>query len=662
MSMFKIPYDRYQLNYPTASDMTPIRESSRGYFPNTGITGGEAGSTAEQQHLGNINPYAASLWGSEIEYKNGIRTLQTKNQETRDAPNLEKPSASTNEDDTVNLSTTGQPVGNRCSNYSQGQEQLTGTLAIEDLKVVAYFESLRAVVDSERNFSDCLSKTDMVYRREMHHNKKFTNKLLRKGTCDELLLFGNIGTISEIGQNFVKSFERRAHDLGGLSFQTDLASQATDLSTVKQLDASSFLETYLNKMKSSYLSYVISFYKQMDLLSNLKLSKSLIYYKWYSECLEKADFAELETIFQMPLERPHQLLVLITNIIECGEGLIPPERTARLSVVRGRYQAFAREIDEALINDSKETLVLPSTSCTLRPPSNSASSVSAFSSVSKSSSRYSDTTTISGRDRESSWPLPRDREECDFLNEVTLNELVDRFKLIDKHVTLLIDRFSDFDFVSLTNANLAQARVWSQVMDFEPQSALLPLDPSVMSVSATYIEKLCQQRQELGLLKLQDLKIRILTPLDRVAKLCSVVRTRLQNLKTLKREYLAHLRSHQDRDIKTKILSDHFKKLQLEIFSELPVFISMMNSFTVKLVAIYTSILMNYLKILCGGERLLKRELEFMKSGEREFGDHFDILQLYSSSRYYTKQVVREHWRYDENPKGSRIVRKLFDL
>lgn len=659
VKMIKSTNSIYNIDYPAKSVLTPIRDSGQDFFVTKGNAGkfGQFGSRIPED----FNPYAKSMWTTEDGYKNNAQKLKKITSMRRDKVSFQE--ADSKELIASNLSPT-EPLDLKLQKETKSQLSSEFTD-----KGKAFLTSFYSFLKREEDYAYFTDSLNMVYRKELHDHKS-KHRLIDRNSNDEILLFGNMDTISQLSRILVKSLKnymKACCDTGNILFQWDGYDSHMNVTDKFEdlFDPSDFLISHLNKIRSTYSTYILSRQKQLQLICELRKLKSAAYYKWYETCLKKADFNRLEDILEAPMKRIHDFYDDLLDVSTHAEGFISPEACGKIKSFLNRYLEFSDECQHLLgsnIPKSEGKLskpLSPHSDAHLTVPASDTSCRSSDSRYSLSSSRYSD---------HSSFELSRKQSapsssSTDIQKEnPTLADCIRRFKLVESHAIKLEKELTKLDLAAILDENLRQAEEWRNIFEFEPLSDLLTEHTNVESIYTIYIDKIHQQRQEVMLIKLGDLQEKVLSPLRHIIQCCKAVHVKIQDLKYLKKDYMAFLQAKDTRNVKMEIVVKHFLSLQGELLSELPTFLHLTSQFTIYLISFYNRIMLDYLRVLSGGSRLLKRELQLLETGEREPGDNFDILQSFSSSRFYTKQLIHENWNCHGRAMESRLVRGLFEI
>ncbi|CEP60633.1 Fus2p LALA0_S01e15434g [Lachancea lanzarotensis] len=659
--MMKSTTSVFPLDYPTKSTITPIRESGQGFFddsdkPLTGLSGKNTTFNT------GTNPYSKSIWRTEHDFRANAEQLARLKSRVSDAR-----------------------YSNKCDVLTRMEcvPSPTEPLHIEKIDNPRpptrhgkdFLDSLFELLANEEKYAYVTDSLNMVYRWELHNNKKFKNKLLAQDSQDEIVVFGNIDTITQLSKILVKSIKKYVFACcRSGTVREDWENFGTYLSVPQEFrdnfNPIEFLDSHLNKIKSTYSAYFSSHQKQTQLLADLKTKQRPLFYKWYEICLQKSDHLRLEDILEAPIHHVDRFLEDLRRMVTHAKNYLTPETLQGLISFTERYSAFQTDSLALLTSEQTSSRRAPSmppdiqNEKHLTVPISNDSCRSSDTHFSLSSSRYSDHTNM---DVTNGFILAeeeneRSKEFHSHSDNPTLAESIDKFKRVERLLDKLNKELINLDLTAIIDKNLRQAEQWRNIFEFEPAIPLFAVEDNVESIYTAYINKIHQQREEVMLLKLTSLQTHVVDPLQHMRKMCEHVSIQVGNLKVLKKDYLASLMTKDKRDIKTQLLVRHFEELQTQLLKELPFFLQIVFKLVELLLLGYNKCMLHYMESLCGGKRLLNRELKLLENGERDSGDNFDILQMFSTSRFYVKQLIRENWNCNGRAMESRVVRKLFEL
>ncbi|SCV04443.1 LAME_0H18470g1_1 [Lachancea meyersii CBS 8951] len=663
--MIKSTNSIFQLDYPAKSTLTPIRQSGHGFFAENDKPKKlpKESSSFETDLNSCANPYSRSMWATEHDFKLNVQQLEQLNFKTK------KVSDSSISGLSENIRLDASPtepldLGSRdCDETNQKQSPFKGKDFLD-----ALFELLR----NEEAYFNVTDALNMVYRWELHNNKKFRDKLVVKDSKEEILLFGNVDTITQLSKILVKSVKNYvvACCRSGTS-RVDWEGFDTHLSVPQEFantfNPTAFFDSHLNKIRSTYGTYFSSHERQIQLLTELKTNYRSLFYKWCENCLKRSDYLSIEDILESPIKRAKELDEDLQRLICGAEEYLSPETMKELKSFKDRYSSFLSDsiaLVKSQTNNTTNISAVPQDRQSGNHLHISASDVSCRSSdthFSLSSSRYSDYTnidTITDIHKRNSVP----KKKSVHYDNPTLADCIERFRRVEKHLGKLEKELIKLDLTAILDQNLRQAEHWRKIFEFEPASQLLTQHANVETIYTAYINKIHQQRQDVMLLKLVGFQTHVLDPLLQIRKLCERASIQVGDFKALKKDYMASLMSKDSLDIKMQLVVKHFEELQTRLLAELPIFLQLLSELVHSLLLAYNKCMLDYMESLCGGKRLLGRELKLLASGEREPGDNFDILQMFSSSRFCAKQLIRENWSCHGRAAESRVVRKLFEL
>lgn len=573
---------------------------------------------------------------------------------------------------------------------------------------------LRELVDSETEYVRTMETSISVFRKTLREHKTFKNKLIQKDSHDELLLFGNIETISSISRLFLSSL-------------TDGLSPNTSVETIEEeywtglnsnedrsrcilhgLDIGKAFNLHFLRIRSTYLSYSVTHQKQNELLELLRSGNPHLFQKWYDCCMKLAGMKKLEDIFERPIKRLGEWTELLSRLLASSQDLLDENLISNLSNALNQYASFVRDV----ANETKEfnnnavydfsltpSEIIQSYEIEWKNENNSFSKpernvLSASSSgrdtdnvslsvktmkrgtrdavnsvFSGSSSRYSgDSTIVPIQEVKTIHSSPGPQLMSENIDDLTLAEHVTKLKRVHRGLIELKNIIGKEDMLTIFDMNLKYAKLWASVMNCEaslhPMEDIEEVQRPKIPLYYSYILRLERQREEAILMKVEEMEKLVKVPLSSVIQLCEFVRSHLRDLNALKKDYLSYLRERKTsiHDVKREILSKHFEQMQAKMLHQLPSFIKLTHRVIEFIILNYHKTMLRYLEIAAGGEKSVIEDLEFLGGLKRDVGKNLDILEGYSSSRYRSKRMVRDEWEFDQDPASSRVLRKLFEL
>lgn len=574
-----------------------------------------------------------------------------------------------------------------------------------------FLQVVRALFESEVRYANLMELSNLVYRKALRDNRTFRNKLIRNDSSEELLLFGNIATISSISRLFISGLETilrcdKAPAVGGDEHWDELlGNEAMQEELMKKFDIGKVFNLHFLRIKTTYLTYSVTHRKQKELLELLQAGNPQLFKKWHDGCLKAAQMNKLELIFESPITRLKEWVNALSHMYPLSVRILREEFSGNILKALEQFQSFEKDVaaetkefnNNAMYDFSltpveiiqsygseRETMKGP----TAMPPTRCASQRSpdkdllqlagakrdskstngrASSIFSRSSSRYSgDSTSLTAAElntlpesQGTEW-LPDEKES------LTLRDHITKLKKIHRGLIALKSVIAKEDMLSLLDLNLKHAKAWEAVIQCDADVAIHDglRDSHEVSRYSAYVEKLQRQREEATLMKVEEMEVSVRTPLSKLIQLCERVRSRLRDLNALKKDYMTYLRerSSSTHDIKKDILGKHFETMQKEMLRELPEFIKLVHKVFEMIVLNYHRKMLRYLEIAAGGDTFLIQDLENLGKLKKDVGKHFDILETFSASRYYSKRMVRDEWKFPQEQTASRVLRRLFEL
>ncbi|QLL32624.1 hypothetical protein HG536_0D01460 [Torulaspora globosa] len=574
-----------------------------------------------------------------------------------------------------------------------------------------FLQVVRALFESEVRYANLMELSNLVYRRALHDNRAFRNKLIRNDSNEELLLFGNIATISSISRLFISGLETilacdQAPAVVGDEYWDELlGNEAIQDRLMKKLDIGRVFNLHFLRIKTTYLTYSVTHRKQKELLGLLREGNPQLFKKWHDGCLKAAQMNKLELIFESPIIRLKEWVNVLSRMYPLSLRILREEFSGNILKALEQFQSFEKDVaaetkefnNNAMYDFSltpveiiqsygseqetvkAPTAIQPTQRASQRSPDkdllhlvstkrdSKGTNGRASSIFSRSSSRYSsDSTSLTAAEVNTFQESQETEWHPDDKDSLTLMDHITKLKKIHRGLIALKSVIAKEDMLSLLDINLKHAKAWEAVIQCDPDVAIYDglHDGYESSMYSAYVEKLQRQREEATLMKVEEMEVSVRAPLSMLIQLCERVRSRLRDLNALKKDYIAYLRERgsSTHDIKKDILGKHFQSMQQEMLRELPEFIKLVHKVFEMIVLSYHRKMLRYLEIAAGGDTSLIQDLESLGKLKKDVGKHFDILETFSASRYYSKRMVRDEWKFRQEPTASRVLRRLFEL
>lgn len=578
-----------------------------------------------------------------------------------------------------------------------------------------FFSIVRHLFESETAYVETMETSIDVYRRTLNENRSFRNRLIQQDSHDEVLLFGNIETISSISRLFLSVIENSLTSGNPLrtvddKFWDELNSiSALQDRLLQQFDIGKAFNLHFLRIKSTYLSYSVTHGKQKELLELLRAGNPQLFQKWYDCCMKSANTMRLEAIFERPIKRLKEWTEILVQLLASSQNLLSEHYCANVSNALNQYESFIRdvtnetkefdnnamydfsltpsEIIQSYGPESKfERKTLKSTVksaprsslqeldsvllCVKTPKRESRNTTSRSNSIfSGSSSRYSgDSTIVPLSEANLILSSSESHLRAETAVDLTLADHVTKLKRAHRGLLAFKNVIGKEDMLSILDINLKHAKLWEAVID--RRADLNPIvssdegSKSRISMYSSHIERLQKQREEAIIMKVDEMERSVKGPLSMIICHCECVRSHLRDLNALKKDYLSYLRERKSsaHDVKRDILGKHFEQMQAKMLHELPKFIELAHKIIEAIILNYHRKMLRYLEISAGGEKSLIDDLELLGGLKRDVGKNLDILENYSASRYRIKRMVRDDWQFAQDQTASRVLRKLFEL
>ncbi|KAL6942212.1 hypothetical protein ACO0QE_003380 [Hanseniaspora vineae] len=399
------------------------------------------------------------------------------------------------------------------------------------------------------------------------------------------------------------------------------------------------LQPCFEKFRNLYDSYALYHEKQLFFLNFIKQHKNTkkLAEKWFSGC--DCEY-ELEYLLKLPIERILGWPVFLEKLIKCGKHMLYSDSLAALSDFQYEYKLYVRSFSAKLYQHRKEEEEEEE-----EEELTSVKTSSILSLSSKTSSIYSSY-------------CPSSKDET---IDMGLQEQKERFKRVYHNMEKLKTLLQKLDLLFFVKSLYGIASKWQSFVELfdkeESSSRVNSLNNNANSMHGKYIEKL--ERQLLAVSRLQNNEIshNLVKNLNQILGYCNKVQKVINNHHQLEKEQ----KRLAQKDVKYDAIMKQELYLQTALVENLPLFLQYCDSFANALTLRYCKIILSYLEIMSGGAFFLQKETESSKKGKRDLGDNFDILQLYTSNRFLTKNAVMDTCFEKDKYICSKVFRKLFN-
>ncbi|CAB4252670.1 similar to Saccharomyces cerevisiae YMR232W FUS2 Cytoplasmic protein localized to the shmoo tip [Maudiozyma barnettii] len=551
-----------------------------------------------------------------------------------------------------------------------------------------FFNLIENFHDSEFEFCTSLKLVNSVYRESLHQNKQLYTKFIKDCSTDELLLFGNIDTICSISEIFVTSLRDilTMNDIydWNPSEEKNHSNFQIRYEPKKNVDIASVFEQHLFRCSSTYMSYAAGHCKQMKLYDELAANKK--FQEWYQSCMKKAHFRALRDLLKYPLNRVDSWLSNIDRIIKLMPNVLDTEECDQMGKIRDKYVLFQKKLTIEISDYGSN----PDFDFTLTPseiiqsydnlgesnPDNQIHTSGNWNSqtndnprLTTSSSFYSENSCSESTDQSTSkYTTEKNCTENIASPEIqrSLLDYIIVFKKMYRKLQNLHFFMSKLDLFTILDTNLTTLTLWEKLVNFEKDGyQLFPFDELKLYDLNKNKQNIVHMKEQITVLCLTDLELGVLTPLNTILKNCSSIRVQLRDLKVLEKDYVVYLKEKKRKvhDIKRNVIGKHYELLQLNLKKELPIFIALAESVLTICLSRYNKAMIEYFKILSGGETILNEDREHRgPTYDPNVSSNLDLLQAYSISRSQVKRLIHANWPYDGQAINSKIVRGLFEL
>ncbi|KAG0671568.1 hypothetical protein C6P45_000400 [Maudiozyma exigua] len=540
----------------------------------------------------------------------------------------------------------------------------------------SFFDLLENLHDTEVEFGKSLTLVNSIYRESLHQNKHLSTRLLKENSTNELLLFGNIDTICSISYIFatsLRSILKQDNNKDWKPPENNNPVNSIKHETKLNLSVASILEQHLFRCKSTFMSYAAGHCKQMQLYQQLTAEKR--FQEWYEDCMKKAHFRPLRDLLQLPLNRVNLWLDYIDQLVKIVPSILSSEDSEKMYSIREDY------INDFESNPEFDYILTPSEIIQNYDSLNDSCSEEVISttepldiditrSLTTTSSYYSECSYTETSN------LTRERTVDNHLNKTSTKpaeverNLADNiviFKKLCRRIQNLIFFLTRLDLCAILNSDLKMFAHWERIVNIDmPEEQPFIHQGLKLNNLEMYKQNIVRMKEQITVLRLTELDIGVLDPLSNVLKHCSLVRTQIRDMKILEKDYVVYLKEKKKNihDIKRNVIGKHYEILEISLTRELPIFIDIVQQVLTICLSKYNKIMLEYYKILSGGEEQLKQDRENKgPTYDKNVSSNLDLLQNYSISRSHVKRLIHRDWPFEDQPViGSKIVRNLFEL
>ena len=554
-------------------------------------------------------------------------------------------------------------------------------------EIDGFFNLLERLHDSEVEFGKSLTLVNSVYRESLQQNKQLLSKLQKENSTNELLLFGNIDTICSISYIFATSLRGILKQNNNKNWSTPEKHRPNNdiqHETKLNLSIASVFEQHLFRCNSTFMSYAAGHCKQMQLYEKLTTDKK--FQEWYEDCMKKAHFRPLRDLLKFPLNRVCSWLDYIDQLIKAMPSVLSEEESEKMYRIKENYVLFQKkltiEINDFESNPEFDYTLTPSeiiqnydalnenltedTISTTDPLDIDTDRRLTTTSSYYSEYAYTETSNCLTRQPTVEDPLttiPTEPMEVDR----NLVENIVIFKKLCRRIQNLIFFITRLDLCAILDSNLKMFTYWEKIVHMENAEE----DPFIrqkleLNKLEMYKHNIVHMKEQITVLRLTDLELGVLDPLCNILKHCSPIRIQIRDLKTLEKDYVVYLKEKKKNvhDIKRNVIGKHYEVLEVSLTKELPIFIDLVQQVLTICVSKYNKTMLEYFKILSGGEEQLREDRENRgPTYDKNVSSNLDLLQNYSISRSHAKRLIHSNWPFGDQPvAGSKTVRKLFEL
>ncbi|GMM56955.1 Fus2 protein [Maudiozyma humilis] len=565
------------------------------------------------------------------------------------------------------------------------EESLTDD--VSDLSLPTAENDLQGITkqfyESELEYLETLNLVNTVYRAKLYEKRaKSFKRYLKLKPQEELLIFGNIDTISSISEIFVEMLRNIMNFDKGSPKKISLSSASQAEQTQEIISA---FEQHLARCRSTYLNYTIAHSRQMMLYEEVSIRKN--FGEWFEECLKQANFISLRDLLRYPISRIDSWLLVLNDLVELSAISTDDSTLFKLKSIKEKYAEFKSlltdELNEYGSNNKLDCALSPTDiiqSYDSSEPADDRTMAKLPSEVPRlyraTSSRYDEQSTavldeVSTKNEPDKEKTVEDVRVQTFKDtpeqtSIPFADHIVRFTKIHQDIKRLIAFLHQMNLLIIPDNNIRMLKYWRKVVNVN--NDITPSEdssPSKLSNLDEYTHNINTLKERLTVLRLTDLEHNVLVPLTAMFEKCEAIKHHLRDLKTLEKDYILYLKEKKRRvtNIRTSVIGRHYEALREKFTIELPIFNKLVSQYITLWLKRYNTAMMEYYQILAGGAEQLRVDQERIALCRSDsVPPHSDLLQGYSIARTHIKHTVHSQWEYPGYPATSRVVRKLFEL
>lgn len=476
-----------------------------------------------------------------------------------------------------------------------------------------------------------------------------------------VLLFGNIQTMVELSNSFLKDFIQFLSEFFNINENDktfwNVIKRNLFFSDLKQIKIVQFLENHFNKWKQCYRDYIVMHNRQLRYFNFLVTNPDTkdCMNTWLQNCEtslisclspEYSSLHFLNTLLTEPLQRVSYWKNYIESLIAFAPSVLSIEQ----------YDSslkFFKTLTE--YNENLKPLFLSNHifSSDVFGDFNSLSKLEntnkIISGSSVTSSVYSPYTENSNVEYKLSVNKKESFENAKKHSSNFIKKNMDYTNYIyqeSKQLTVLICNFENFylDLCSLKKSLVSinfldyvhklhyYTGKWKQVYSLEKTSN-----------DNNNIYALYQQKLETQLIHISNLHNIKLQSLKKNIQQCLTYCNIISKIITERKKLINELKSINEGNIKFNAMVNQINHLENTLRISLCEFMKIASSFVKLLLLKFNDLYLMFLKLMAGNPNKLVRFMNSYKNEEIDFGDNFDIIQQFSINRSNTIEAVKYH-------------------
>ena len=404
---------------------------------------------------------------------------------------------------------------------------------------------IKMFYESEIEYLENLGLINSVYRARLKGRRMPKSKRnLKLKSQEELLLFGNIDTITSISVIFVNMLK----DLWNSDKYWKTRTDTDDIHSSGVInEMQTIFEQHLGRCRSTYIHYTIAHSRQMALYESVSIRKH--FGGWFEDCMKHARFISLRDLLRYPIIRIDSWLQVLDDIVDACDEFSDITKYSGLIDVQQKYLNFkgilTDELQEYGTNTSLDCALSPGDiidnyhSMSESEYNFTMSEVSDVKPLSyrPSSSRYEEQSSTASIEQKGGNSFHdnlviKEQIACD----ITFADHIVQFTKMHQGVARLKVLVSQMNLLTIPDNDINLLLRWKKVVDTGGRTSdTVCIDGSKLTNLDQHAQDLNKLKEKLTILRLTDMESNVLMPLVAMLQKCQAVKHQLRDLKTLER-------------------------------------------------------------------------------------------------------------------------------